>query len=213
MSTTPRMPHRFPVVLALLLGLAPLLASAPATAADAHANCPHAAKMRAATGALPASEPAPAAPGLESAGQAAFAALAEAVAVLEADPSTDWSRVDLERLREHLVDMDAVALGARVESEPIPGGLRLRVAGEGRARDALRRMVPSHSAMMQGYRGWQLAVRETAEGVALDWTAADPSEAARIRGLGFFGLLASGDHHRRHHLMLARGDASPHGMH
>jgi len=29
---------------------------------------------------------------------------------------------------------------------------------------------------------------------------------ARIRGLGFFGLMASQDHHREHHMMMARGE-------
>jgi len=28
---------------------------------------------------------------------------------------------------------------------------------------------------------------------------------ARIKGLGFFGLMASQDHHKEHHMMMARG--------
>jgi hypothetical protein len=39
-------------------------------------------------------------------GQSAFAAIQEIVAMLEADPKTDWSRVNIEALRQHLIDMD-----------------------------------------------------------------------------------------------------------
>jgi hypothetical protein len=39
-------------------------------------------------------------------GQDAFGAIAEVVQLLDADPQTDWSRVDLERLRQHLIDMN-----------------------------------------------------------------------------------------------------------
>jgi hypothetical protein len=35
-------------------------------------------------------------------------------------------------------------------------------------------------------------------------------DAAKLRGLGFFGVLALGMHHQAHHLMIARGQ-SPHG--
>ena len=37
-------------------------------------------------------------------GQGAFAAMQEIVAILEADPTTDWSKVDLPALRQHLAD-------------------------------------------------------------------------------------------------------------
>lgn len=36
-------------------------------------------------------------------GQDAFGALQEIVGILEADPATDWSKVDLDGLREHLI--------------------------------------------------------------------------------------------------------------
>src|SRR5262245_28903445 len=47
-------------------------------------------------------------------GQDAFGAIAEVVAILDADPATGWSRVDLERLRRHLIDMNEVVLRAAV---------------------------------------------------------------------------------------------------
>jgi hypothetical protein len=48
-------------------------------------------------------------------GQGAFAAIQEIVEILEADPETDWSKVDIGALRQHLIDMDNVALHAQVE--------------------------------------------------------------------------------------------------
>ena len=47
-------------------------------------------------------------------GQAAFAAIQEIVAILMADSATDWSRVNIETLRQHLIDMDNVVLRSHV---------------------------------------------------------------------------------------------------
>ena len=45
-------------------------------------------------------------------GQDAFGAIQEIVGILEADPNTDWSKVNISALREHLVDMNEVTLKA-----------------------------------------------------------------------------------------------------
>jgi hypothetical protein len=39
--------------------------------------------------------------------------------------------------------------------------------------------------------------------------AEDAKTVARIRGLGFVGLLVQGGHHGPHHLAMARGEAVP----
>ncbi|MFW1924327.1 hypothetical protein ACG90D_19965, partial [Acinetobacter geminorum] len=57
-------------------------------------------------------------------GQDAFAAIQEIVQILEADPRTDWSKVNIDALREHLVDMSNVTLSAQVKTEPLEGGIR-----------------------------------------------------------------------------------------
>jgi hypothetical protein len=103
-------------------------------------------------------------------GQDAFGAIAEVVRLLEADPNTDWSTVDLERLRQHLIDMNEVVLRSDVKSSPIPGGLRLTMTAR---------------------------------------TPEDAKTVARIRGLGFVGLLVQGGHHGPHHLAMAKGQALP----
>src|SRR3954452_12605207 len=64
-------------------------------------------------------------------GHAACGTVQEIVGLLEADPNTDWSRVNLAALREHLIDMDEVTLRATAKEEPIDGGLKVEVSGSG----------------------------------------------------------------------------------
>ena len=142
-------------------------------------------------------------------GQSAFAALAEMVAILENDPATDWNAVDVDGFREHLVDMDRVITGATVERRDLPGGFRAAVTGQGRTLHAIRRMVPAHGRHMDGREGLSVAVRDLPAGVEVTVTSADPATASRLQGLGFFGFLSRGDHHRPHHLAMARGAGHP----
>lgn len=139
-------------------------------------------------------------------GQGAFAALSEVVRVLEADPETDWSRVDLAGLRAHLVDMDRLLTHAVVTEEVLPNGLRTIATGDAETVETLRRMVPAHAAQLTRDDRWSVASSETNDGMALHVTSDNPAVVARIQGLGFFGLMASQDHHREHHLMMARGE-------
>ena len=148
-----------------------------------------------------------------SAGQAAYEAMSEVVRILEADSSTDWSRVNIEALRMHLVDMDEVTMRARVAQRQVPGGIEADVTGSGATVAAIQRMVPSHSRAMDATPEYRSTTTLLPSGVRFLITAEHPSDAARIvriRGLGFAGLLTSGDHHARHHLALARGDAAAH---
>ncbi len=84
------------------------------------------------------------------AGQAAFGAIQEIVRMLLADPMTNWSRVDIDALRQHLVDMDELTLHADAKKEPIENGLRILVTGKGRTLEAIRRMVPAHAQDING---------------------------------------------------------------
>ena len=49
-------------------------------------------------------------------GQAAYATMAAIVAMLEADSTTDWSKVNIEALRQHLIVMNEVTLRARARN-------------------------------------------------------------------------------------------------
>jgi hypothetical protein len=57
-------------------------------------------------------------------GQDAFEAIQEIVRILEANPKTDWSKVDLEALRQHLIDMNEVTLKSDEAAKPIAGGIK-----------------------------------------------------------------------------------------
>ena len=147
-------------------------------------------------------------------GQAAFAAIGEIVAILDADPKTDWTRVNFEALRQHLIDMNEVTMHARVAQVEIPGGFRAEVTGTGATVGAIQRMVVSHARMLDQSAAYAAATEQRPEGVVLTLTAREPGDAravARIRGLGFAGTLTEGTHHTRHHLAIARGEAHPHG--
>jgi hypothetical protein len=144
------------------------------------------------------------------AGQGAFAAIAEVVRLLEADPHTDWSQVNIERLRQHLIDMDDVVLRARVVMEPIPDGARFVVRGSGRTVGAVQRMARAHGAMLGAEGPYRVAAETLADGARVTVRAREAGDTAtvrRIRALGFVGLLTVGDHHAPHHLLIARGAA------
>jgi hypothetical protein len=141
-------------------------------------------------------------------GQDAFGAVQEIVQILEADPKTDWSKVNLEALRQHLIDMNEVTLRAAAAVTETDGGLSVAVTGSGRTLAAIQRMVPAHAAELNGRNGWSVTATAAADGVLLTVTARDPKEAQHIRGLGFIGLMASGAHHQPHHLAMATGEFS-----
>lgn len=142
-------------------------------------------------------------------GQDAFGAIAEIVRILEADPSTDWTKVDLERLRQHLIDMNEVVLHATVSPTVVPGGLAVVVTGTGRTERAIRAMLVPHAAELDRMADWSAKTHTLPGGVRLTVVAKRPGDlavVARIRGLGFAGLLTQGAHHQPHHLAMARGD-------
>ena len=143
-------------------------------------------------------------------GQDAFGAIAEIVRILEADPATDWSTVDVERLRQHLIDMNEVMLRSVVKQTRVPGGLAMDITGTGRTEQAIRAMVVPHAIELDGMAEWSARTETLAGGVRLTVVAERPDDAklvARIRGLGFAGLITEGAHHQPHHLAMAKGEA------
>jgi hypothetical protein len=143
-------------------------------------------------------------------GQDAFGAIAEIIGVLDADPGTDWGRVDLERLRQHLIDMSEVVLRAEVKQRPVAGGQAMEVTGTGRTERAILAMVVPHAAELNRMPAYAARTETIPGGVRLTVTAKIPEDSrtiARLRGLGFVGLLTEGGHHRAHHLAMARGEA------
>ena len=139
-------------------------------------------------------------------GHDAFGAIGEVVALLEADPATDWSKVDLEALRRHLIDMNEVTLNAEAVSKPIDGGVAIRITGSGRTLAAIQRIVPMHAAEIDRLNGWSAKASPLDDGALLTVTSNNPKEVQHIRGLGFAGLMVSGVHHQAHHLAVAKGE-------
>lgn len=141
------------------------------------------------------------------AGQSAFSAIGEIVAMLMKDPATDWKTVNIEALRQHLIDMDNVTLRAAVSVENIEGGARFTVSSPDPAVAAsIRRMVTAHAATINGTQGWSMTAAEASDGAVLTVLGADPQ---RIRALGFIGVMTVGMHHQAHHLAIATG-SNPH---
>ena len=149
-------------------------------------------------------------------GQDAFATIGEVVRILESDSTTDWSRVNIEALRQHLIDMNDVTLHSSIVQKSVDRGVSADVTGSGRTTAAIRRMLVAHSAAMRMAMpdvDWRT---EEIDG-GMRWTvtsrSGDTRTVARLRGLGAIGLLTLGDHHAAHHMAVARGQPMSEHMH
>jgi hypothetical protein len=142
-------------------------------------------------------------------GQDAFGAIQEIVGILEAAPNTDWSKVNINALHEHLIDMNQVTLKAVTRERELDDGIEIAVTGEGRTLDAIKRMVPAHARELTK-TGWSATTEDQPNGVKFTVTSTDPQEVLRIKGLGFMGIMVQGGHHQLHHLAMARGEFGPH---
>jgi len=138
-------------------------------------------------------------------GQAAFGAIQEIVMMLLADPATNWSKVNIDTLRQHLIDMDEVTMRATVQKEQIDHGLRMTVTGDGRTLEAIQRMLPAHAQDMNGLEGWTVQAKAIPNGEELTVTAANEADVTKIRALGFMGIMTLGTH-QMHHLAMAKGE-------
>lgn len=141
-------------------------------------------------------------------GQDAFGAIQEVVQLLEADPKTDWSRVNIDALRQHLVDMNEVTLHATATPTVLDNGIEFAVTGQGRMLEAIKRMVPEHARELRE-SGWNTSTVELPTGVKLTILASKSRPVTKLKALGFMGIMVQGRHHQAHHLMIATGK-SPH---
>ncbi len=140
-------------------------------------------------------------------GQDAFGAIAEVVRLLQADPLTDWTTVNIETLRQHLIDMNLVTLESRVRQANVPNGIEMTVTGNARAEAAIRRMTTSHGLALSAL-GLLATSRPAKGGAVFTVQVADGNNAAliaQVRALGFGGIMTLGNHHSAHHLAMARG--------
>ena len=138
-------------------------------------------------------------------GQEVFGTIQEIVHILEADPTTNWSKVNIAALREHLIDMDEVTMRAVTNQQALADGIAITVTGEGRTLDAIKRMVPAHAHELAAL-GWQARTDDLPNGVKLVVTTSDPRQVVKLNALGFMGIMVQGAHHQIHHLMMAKGE-------
>lgn len=138
-------------------------------------------------------------------GQDVFGAIQEIVQILQADPNTDWSKVNIAALREHLIDMNEVTLHAFAEEKPLDNGVEITVTGEGRTAEAIKRMVPAHTHELRAI-GWNATTENLPNGVKLVVISDDPAQVTKLKALGFMGIMVEGSHHQMHHLMMAKGE-------
>jgi len=138
-------------------------------------------------------------------GQDAFGTIQEVVQILESDPSTDWSRVNIAALREHLIDMNEVTLRAAADQRALANGVEIDITGEGRTLAAIKRMVPAHVQQLTEL-GWNAKAEVVSNGVKLVVTSSDPTQVIKLKALGFMGIMVQGGHHQPHHLMMAKGE-------
>lgn len=145
-------------------------------------------------------------------GNDVFGTIQEAVHKLEADSTTDWSKVNLEGLRQHLLDMKAFTEEVKVvEQKPIDKGIWIRVKPEtARAKGALKRMFSMHPAMLKQEKGWDMTAEKEGDDWVINCTTENTAEVAKVRGLGYIGLLAEGAHHQMHHWMIVKGNMQMH---
>jgi hypothetical protein len=151
---------------------------------------------------------------LTAPGNDAFAAIQEVVEKLLADPQTDWSRVNLEALRHHLVDMHNFTLNVEVISQQIiDGGVEFTVKpSTSAAAGSLDRLFSAHPAILKQESGWNMTAVKNSDGsYTARVTTAKPEDAPKIRGLGYIGIVAFGRHHQAHHWQMATGTDPHHG--
>lgn len=138
-------------------------------------------------------------------GEAGFAAIAEIVSQLSANPTTDWSTVNINGLREHLVLMNRLVTGAQVLDKAVPQGVQFNVTGSPAVLAAIQTMVPAHAVELDKMDEFKASTILSEDGTALTVTGNSATDAAKIKGLGFFGLMATGSHHQMHHFAMATG--------
>ncbi len=151
---------------------------------------------------------------LTEAGNSVFATIQEVIHHLIQNPDTDWNKVDLEVLRQHLLDMKDIAENVEVmDQRRMPNGVTLVVAPlTSRAGEALERVLSAHPEQLRRETGWEMIVGRQGDQFRITTTSEDPDDTAMINGLGYIGLMAYGSHHQAHHWAMGSGQ-NPHQGH
>jgi len=150
---------------------------------------------------------------LTESGTDPFATLQEVITALEANPGTNWEKVNIEALRLHLVEMQDMTINVDVKQQYIDNGFQAVVTPTtNRAVKSLTRVLSGHPAQMKAETGWDMQVQNNNGVFTLTVTTKKVHDIAKIRGLGYIGVMAYGNHHQPHHWAIASGD-NPHARH
>lgn len=150
-------------------------------------------------------------PQLTEAGNDAFGSVQEIIMRLRANPKTDWSRVNLEALRQHLVDMRNFTYEVTVLKQTrIKFGLSILLKPNNpQSASSLGRVFLAHPEQLKKETGWTMKTASKDGNYILTVTGKTKADAVKIQGLGYIGVMAWGEHHQRHHWLMATG-GSPH---
>jgi hypothetical protein len=187
--------HRFvAVALFLMLGTGAILAASALVFAQDKPHMNHAHHVGDGAAVMPTMP-----------GQEVFGTIQEIVRILESDPTTNWSKVNIGALREHLIDMDEVTMQANARERAVDNGVEITITGQGRTIGAIKRMVPAHAHELAAL-GWNAKTEALPNGMTLVVTTGDQREIVKLRALGFIGIMVQGAHHQAHHLLMAKGE-------
>ena len=144
---------------------------------------------------------------LSEAGTDPFAVIQEAIALLEANPDTDWSTVNIEALRLHLIEMQDMTLNVTVEQQPISlGFMAVITPTTNRALQSMSQVLSAHPSQMKEETGWDMVVTNNNGIFTIAVTTDQLKDVDKIRGLGYIGIMAYGSHHQPHHWAMASGE-------
>jgi len=147
-------------------------------------------------------------------GNAIFATIQEVVNQLLQDDDTDWEKVDLESLRQHLIDMENFTVNVQVISKTdIEQGVQVLIEpNTTQAAGSLDRALSAHPAMLEQETGWSMVSEKSGNNYRIQITSSNPEDVVKIRALGYIGIMTMGSHHQPHHWAMASGN-NPHSGH
>jgi hypothetical protein len=116
----------------------------------------------------------------------------------------DMSAVNIEALRLHLVEMQDMTLNVNVVQQPINFGFQAVITPTTkRALQSMNRILSAHPNQMKEKTGWDMLVTDNNDIFTIEVTSNQLQDVDKIRGLGYIGIMAYGNHHQPHHWAMA----------
>lgn len=140
-----------------------------------------------------------------------FGTIQEVINKLNANPNTNWNKVNIEALKEHLLDMRDMTVNIEVISQNrVENGSEIVIKPmTKRSIQAMKRILSAHPKQLEKETNWKMTVQKQGDNYLLITTTNNPTEVSKIVGLGYIGIMAYGSHHQSHHWSMAIGK-NPH---